>query len=133
MLPESGSFLKEPVELDIYPTKTYGMRIEEGRIVGQADGLEAMNQAVYKALSTQRSAYPAYSDNYGAELTDLIGMPMSYVLPEFKRRIAEALTWDSRIDSVDGFAFETGQGRVLARFTVHTIFGDAQGEWEVPV
>ena len=133
MLPERGALLREGFEVAVYPSKTYAMRIGEGTIVGMTDGLDAIAQAVYKALSTERSAYMAYSDNYGVELVGLIGMPTSYVLPELKRRITEALTWDSRIDSVDGFAFEVKDGKVLARFTVHSIHGDARAEWEAVI
>ena len=133
ILPESGDFLKENARVAIYPSKTYAMRREAGTVVGMTDGLDAIEQAVYKALMTERSAYLAYSDNYGVELNDLIGMPTSYVLPELKRRITEALCWDTRIDSVDGFAFDVEKGRVHARFTVHSTEGDRMGEIEVAV
>ena len=128
---DGAVFLAEEWKLGIYPSRTHEMDLERGVIIGHTDGLAAMNQVIYKALLTQRSAYMAYSDNYGMEMSDLIGMPISYVLPEIKRRVTEALTWDTRIDSVDGFAFETGHGKVHASFTVHTIYGDLPGGMEV--
>ena len=46
-----------------------------------------------------------YSWDYGVELADLFGEPVSYVCPELERRITEALLQDGRIEGVDGFSF----------------------------
>lgn len=63
---------------------------------------------------------------------DLYGEPVSFVYPELERRITEALTWDERIQSVDGFEFNsTEKGSVCVSFAVHTIYGDIQAEKEV--
>ena len=120
-------------EISIYPSKTYYMDIERYRIIGNTDGIEAMPQAIFLALSTERSTFPAYSDNYGVELMDLYGMPTTYVLPELERRIKEALEWDSRIDLVDNFEFELKGSNITATFTVHTIFGDIEAERTVEI
>ena len=74
-----------------------------------------------------------FSDNYGIELADLYGEPMSYVMAELERRIIEALTWDSRIESVDNFEFEVNGRNVHVTFTVHTNFGEVDSESEVEV
>lgn len=124
---------EEDLELITYPTKTYYMDLEKGRIRGFSDDLESMKQVIFLALNTERSTYLAYSDNYGVELVDLIGEPMSYVLAELERRITEALTWDSRIESVDNFEFEVDGRSVHVTFTVHTDFGDIDSESEVEV
>ena len=124
---------QEDLELNTYPTKTYNMELENGRIRGFSDDLESMKQVIFLALNTERSTYLAYSDNYGVELVDLIGEPMSYVLAEMERRITEALTWDSRIESVDNFEFEVDGRNVHVTFTVHTDFGDIDSESEVEV
>lgn len=124
---------QEDLELITYPTKTYNMELENGRIRGFSDDLESMKQVIFLALNTERSTYLAYSDNYGVELVDLIGEPMSYVLAEMERRITEALTWDSRIESVDNFEFEVDGRNVHVTFTVHTDFGDIDSESEVEV
>lgn len=127
LIPQN-SFPDDEFEFVIFPTKTYAMDLKNGRIIGYTDGQEAMKQAIYKVLNTERFEYGAYSNNYGVELNELIGMPMTYVLPEIKRCITEALTWDSRINSVDGFEFETKMGKVHCTFTVHTIHGDIDAE-----
>ena len=113
----------------ILPTKTYHLRILTMRVQGLTDGLEAMKQAVFKVLQTERYRYSKiYSGNYGVELWDLIGQPIPYVLPEIQRRIMEALTWDERITGVDGFEFEVQKSNVHTTFKVHTIFGDIEIE-----
>ena len=61
------------------PTNTYRIIIDKDRVSGETDGLEAMKQAVYLILSTERYAYPIYSWNYGVELKDLFGQPTTYV------------------------------------------------------
>lgn len=131
LAPKGNDAVGAQMEYDIYPSKTYGLDTEHGRISGYVDALEAVRQAVEKALMTERYAYAAYTGNYGAELCAKLGMPASYVMPEIKRAICEALEWDSRIDSVDGFTFSR-EGRTLrAAFTVHSIYGDFDSETEV--
>lgn len=127
-LEEGEVLLGTDYETTIYPSYSYHMKIEEGRIQGMTDNLESMKQVVFCILNTERSEYLAYSPNYGVELLELIGKPTSYVLPELERRITEALTWDSRIESVDGFEFEINHSKVHVTFTVHTIYGDLREE-----
>ncbi len=129
MIPSSTGFLEQDFEIAEQPTKTYKMQIESNLIRGYTDGPDAMKQAIYKILSTERYQYVMYSWNYGIELLDLYGEPVSYVCPELERRIAEALTWDDRIKSVDNFDFDTSKkGEILVTFTAHTSFGDVTAE-----
>ena len=105
------------------------MNLDTGSIRGYTDKLDAMRQAIFKILQTERYQYIMYSWNYGIETLDLYGEPISYVCPELERRITEALTWDERIESVDNFEFDLPQkGVVHVSFTAHTIFGDVQAE-----
>lgn len=98
------------------------------------DGLEAIKQAVYKILNTERYSYIIYSWNYGIELKDLFGQAMSYVCPELERRVTEALTQDSRITAVTDFEFDTSKRGVLSTtFTVHTDLGSFEAEKEVEI
>lgn len=107
------------------PTLTYGMILERSRMRRRVDGKDAMKQAIFKILQTERYQYSQiYSDNYGVEFWTLIGTPITYAIPEIERRITEALTWDQRITSVDNFEFTPGRNEVLTKFTAHTIFGD---------
>lgn len=132
MIPSNTGFLEQDFEIERQPTHTHKMNLESQLIRGYTDGLEAMEQAIYKILLTERYQYVMYSWNYGIELLDLFGMPVSYVCPELERRITEALTWDDRIESVDNFEFDLSKkGVVHVSFTAHTIFGDVQAEREV--
>ena len=109
------------------PTKTYKMELEENsdRISGFTDEQEAMKQAIYKIIRTERYKYIIYDWNYGIELEDLFGMPVNYCVPEIERRIREALLQDTRISEVNNFEFDTSKkGIVLVKFTAYTEFGE---------
>ena len=101
---------------------------EETISFDRIDGLEAVKQAVWLILNIERCRYVIYSWNYGVELEDLFGQPVSFVRPELERRIRQALTQDTRIRAVDGFSFERRGKALLCTFTVHTIFGSFRGE-----
>lgn len=131
MIPSTVGFLGEDFEIKEQPSLTYKMRADN-LVRGYADGLEAVRQAIFKTIMTERYQYVMYSWNYGIELLDLYGEPMTYVCPELRRRITEALLWDDRIRSVDGFEFDFPQkGVVHVAFVAHTLFGDVQAEREV--
>lgn len=132
MIPSNTGFLEQNFELEEQPTYTYKMNLDTGSIRGYTDKLDAMEQAIFKILQTERYQYIMYSWNYGIETLDLYGEPISYVCPELERRITEALTWDERIKNVDNFEFELPQkGVIHVSFIAHTIFGDVQAETEV--
>lgn len=105
-------------------TETYKMHISLETINGKTDEQEAMMQAIYKILNTERYAYPIYSDNYGIELIDLIGEDAEWVCPELQRRIEEALLQDERIKEVSDFDFTIEDDKIHVSFTASTIFGD---------
>lgn len=128
MIPSVSGFLEQDFVIEEQPSKTYKTHLDESIILGYADRQEAMVQVVFNILNTERYQYVIYSWNYGIELIDLYGQPVSYVIPELKRRIAEALTWDERIISVDNFSFDVDKGKITCNFTVHTIFGDIETE-----
>jgi len=115
------------------PSKTFAFRIDQNRLISTTDGLDAVTQAVYLILSTERYAYPIYSWNYGVELKNLVGKPIYYALSEIKRRITDALMQDDRILSVDDFSFEKEKRSVHVSFTVHSSFGDISAESVVEI
>ena len=114
------------VTQETYPNKTYKMQIDDDRVQGTiTKNLQAVRQAVYKILNTERYKHVIYSWNYGVELQNLFGKPMPYVLPEIPRRITEALTQDDRITDVTNYDLSyTKDGSVLAKFTVVSIYGE---------
>lgn len=133
MLP-NRAFDTGDFEIAEQPTLTHRMDRERDCVKGRTDGIDAMKQAVYKILMTERYGSVIYSGNYGIELSDLFGQPVSYVCPELERRITEALLWDSRIESVDNFQFDfSKKGAVSVRFNVQTVFGGFESEKEVNI
>lgn len=129
MIPSTNGFLETDFEFEEQPTHTYKMNFQKNAVRGYADNIEAMEQAIYKILLTERFQYIMYSGNYGIETLDLYGQPISYICPELERRIKEALLWDNRIESVDNFEFDISKkGEIHVIFTVKTIFGDITAE-----
>lgn len=115
----------ELVEESEQPTKTYKMWLDENRVRSYTDKQDAMRQAIFKILQTERYQYKnVYSNNYGVEFWDLYGQPPAYCVPEIERRITEALTWDERIESVSDFSFEIKKKIVSVSFVANTIFGE---------
>lgn len=134
MIPEVNDGLIADFDETIeQPSKTYKLNTVKNRIVGYIDEIEALKQAIFLILNIERYDYIIYSWNYGVELSDLFGKPIPFVLPEIKRRVTEALVQDDRIDSVDTFKFVVNKGKVLATFTVHSIYGEIEAEKEVMV
>lgn len=132
MIPKNDDLLLD-FTVETQPSLTYKMNINEETIFKKTDDLEAIKQAVYKILNTERYRHVIYSWNYGIELQDLFGMPLPYVYPELKRRITEALTWDDRILDVTDFSFSHKRGEVSATFIVHAIAGSFESERTVKV
>lgn len=135
MLPVRENVSVEIVEEnEVMTTKTHKIQMFGDKIYGKVDGLNAMEQACYKILNTERYNYIIYSWNYGIELKDLFGKPKSYckvVLPE---RIKEALKQDERVLDVYNFSFTDLARSILAvTFTVSTIFGEIDMGKEVQI
>lgn len=134
MIPAVNEFLPIDFEVKATTSNTYEMYIREEFIVGECDEVKAIAQAIYKILSTERYQYRIYSWNYGIELADLFGEPVTYVCPELERRITEALTQDSRILFVDTFVFDIHKKRTIyVTFIAHTIFGEIGADTEVGI
>ena len=113
------------------PSRTY--KLFGRKIQGLTDGIEAIKQAIYKALNTEKYEYPIYSFNYGAELESLIGKDPAYVKVELKRRITECLMQDDRIQSVDNFTCSAFGDTVQCKFDVKSIYGTIPVEKAVTV
>lgn len=120
-------------EVTSKPSKTYKVNFVDNQIRGFVDELDAVKQAIMFILNTERYEYEIYPWSYGIELNDLYGQHISYVYPELKRRIKEALTQDDRIESVDNFSFEKRGNQVTINFIAHTIFGDTQAQKVVEI
>lgn len=134
MLPKTtGTVVPVSLREKERPSRTYGIVRETGRISGIVDSLEAVRQAVYCILNTERYDHLIFSWNYGVELKDLYGRPAPFVKSEVKRRIREALMQDKRVRDVGGFVFRQERGLLKVSFTVHSTLGDLQMDKEVAV
>lgn len=132
MIPTT-EILTTPIEEVTYPTRTYKILIDNNRISGYTDDLDAVIQAIYLILNTERYRHIIYSWDYGVEFLDLFGKPMPYVISEVERRIVDALTQDDRIEEVNNFVFERDGKKLHVTFDVRTIYGTVEAEKEVEI
>lgn len=133
MIPKTSNLTAE-LEIETISSRTQHMQILSKSIVGHCDNLEAMKQLIYQILNTERYEHIIYSWNYGIELKDLYGQPITYACAELERRIREALTQDERIQSVEAFEFDVSKkGKVSVSFMTKTIFGVVEAGKEVTI
>lgn len=119
------------IQEQAFESRTY--QLSDTRIEGFVDELEALKQAIYKVLSTEKYEYPIYSFDYGIAWKELIGEEAAYVRAEMKRMIEEALQQDDRILEIDGFTFEFYEDVCKCTFEVQSIYGNIEIEKEVQV
>ena len=124
MIPAANGFLNGDFAVAEQSSYTFYLDIDRNVVFGFTDNLDAMRQAIYLILETERYQYVIFSWNYGIELLDLFGRQMTFVLPEIKRRVTEALLQDTRILRLEDFDFKVNKNIVLTTFTAATIYGD---------
>lgn len=126
LLPSNTFNIGEEIEIISQPTYTYFYDTVNKRIVEHVDGIEAMKQAIYKIIETERYAYQIYDWNYGIELEGLIGKDPLFAMSEMKRVFTEALTQDDRILSLSDFKVtqKNTNSDFLISFTANTTEGD---------
>lgn len=112
-------------------SKTY--KINNNRIYGTVDDIEALKQAIYLILNVERYEHIIYSWDYGIELKNLFGKDTNYVIAELERVIKEALIQDDRINDVTDFEFETVKNKVHCTFIVKSIYGDLEMDKSIEV
>jgi len=94
----SGAIGVEQIEVVPFPSNTY--RLTDTQLIGSIDGINAVEQAVYHILSTERYAYAIYDDNYGVELEKYIGRSFGYLETTIQNTLRDALLQDDRILAV---------------------------------
>lgn len=131
MIPQVADSLKS-VSIKVYPSLTYRLDMDTGRVRGRVDGIDAIRQSVYKIISTERYAYLIYTWNYGIELERFIGSDYDFVSSDMERTITEALIQDDRILGIKDFSINrTGPDKVHIMFTVESVEGEVRIEEEV--
>lgn len=120
---------EEGFVIESEPSLTYKLDLEN-KIVQTVliDEKEALKQAIYKILHTERYAYDMYDWDYGVEMADYIGQDIDEVLPDIQNAIEDALTADDRIESVDYIEVEQEKGKLYISMQINTIYGDLEVE-----
>ena len=131
MIPQTGDDLRQDFVFTTLPSRTLKMDHDYKTINGTIDQIQAVEQAVFLILTTERYQWLIFSWDYGVELQNLIGKDPEYCIPEIERRIREALLQDDRITAVENFQFELNKRKVLTTFTVISIFGEITTTLEV--
>ena len=113
---------------------TYGLDLKNKRIVKRIDDIEAMEQAIFKILSTERQAHIIYDDSYGVELERFIGKNIDFIKSDIERTISEALLADDRILSISNFTInDLIKDSLHIEFDVNTVYGNIPIKSEVNV
>lgn len=133
MIPQTGDDLRQDFVFTTIPSRTLKLDHDWKTITGTIDQIQAVEQAVFLILTTERYQWLIFSWNYGVELRNLIGKDPEYCIPEIERRIREALLQDDRITAVENFEFELNKKKVLTTFTVISIFGGITTTLEVDI
>lgn len=131
--PFTGTVTANTYTSDLPTPKEYAWDFDNDRFLYDADGKhkivegdEAIKIWIYKALSTERFRYLAYSWQYGIELRPFIGKVMSVQqrYSEIKRVIVECLMVNPYIKSIDTIDIQHEGDTVDISITLTTIYGE---------
>lgn len=128
MLPDYNTIYQQD---NTMPSKTYYINRNTNRISGYIDDKDAIIQAIYLILSTERYESVIYNWYYGTEFDSLVGKDRDFVKSELKRRIAEAILEDDRILDVTDFDISFNKDVANVVFLVETNIGGININWEV--
>lgn len=133
MLPDYNDDLQADFAFTQLPGRTYRIDFNTNTITGSLDGIEAVKQAIFLILSSERTQYEIYSWNYGVEINRLIGQPPELVQARLENTITDALMQDDRIMSVLGFEFTQEGHKTHVTFMVGTSEGEIETGWTFDV
>lgn len=131
----ADTFIPIPIETvteaEEQPSLTYHLDLDNGRIVGKVDGLEAVNQAIRKAIITPRFKCLIYDRQYGNEVEEAVivkDATQEYTEAAAEGFVKDALLPDTRILSIYNFAIEVEGDGVRIAFRADTIYGETEIE-----
>ena len=116
------------------PSRTYSLDLDRGHIVGNIDGIEAVSQAIRKAIITPRFKCLIYDNQYGSEIEETVvakDASEDYILATAEGFIRDALLPDTRIIDISNFEFDFIGDSAHIKFTAETIFGQTDIEEEI--
>ena len=111
------------------PSLTYRLDIDNGRIVGKIDGIEAVNQAIRKAIITPRFKCLIYDNQYGSEIEEAVitkNATRNYIEAAIEGFIKDALLPDTRILSLYDFKITFQEDSACIFFKADTVFGETE-------
>lgn len=126
MIPETTYTpeMLEEIPVIRQPSLGWGVDFENKRITGEIDNIEAVKQAIYLILSTERYSKEIYTWNYGVETYDLYQMNKYFIIPNLQKRIFDAVYQDDRVTEISNFKVEVQGRNYIVTFDVTTIYGD---------
>lgn len=131
-LPQIANEINDNIYTYREPDVTY--RLNEKNVSGKIDKLEAMKQAVYHIIMTERYSNPIYDLNYGIELQQYIGKDFGFLVAGIQETLRDALLQDDRITDVivtDISKSTEQKNSCLVQFEVYTIYGNYTEEMNV--
>ena len=144
IFPDWGETPEETLEETVLPlfrewavdweNQSFALRNGEPYLVS---GDEALKIWVTRALrpESERFRYTAWSADYGNELASLLGgcVDQRILKSQVRQYMRDALLVSPYIREVDGFVFSKEGSRVVAGFTVHTVYEKLTQTTEVPI
>ena len=107
---------------------------ETSRINGTVNGLEAVRNAVWHILHTERHDYAMNLPNEGIELRQFLGQSFSYFYAKIDQVVEDALLQDDRILSVKVFNKRQPQPRqAYCEVEVHSVYGRIRDGFNIPL
>ncbi|MCM1530127.1 MAG: DUF2634 domain-containing protein [Alistipes sp.] len=109
------------------PSMTYHLDLDRGRISEKIDGIEAVNQAIRKAIITPRFKCLIYDNQYGSEIEEAIiagDATQEYIETVIEGFVTDCLKPDTRILSVYDFSVTLENDSAYISFKADTIFGE---------
>lgn len=124
---EINELLDDRVEFErVRPSLTYALNVKNERIVGKVDEVDALKQAIYKEINTEKDVYPIYT-NYGLKKKDLFGQEKRYAYMILTDRVRDCLMDDDRILDVYDFEYVedmSEKDNLCMSFSVDSVFGE---------
>lgn len=129
----TGAGITNNLTITRQPGRTWYINQTTGRIQGETDGRDAVQQAVDIILHVERFRWQIYQPYSGMQWDGLIGSDPGYVALEVQRRIRDALLVDDRVTGISNFSYTMVGESMIASFAVDTVYGDVPASLEVTV
>lgn len=94
----------------------------------RVDGSKALAIWARNALLTPRGRYEIFTEDYGSDLEDLIGVSSDaeYLAAEAERMVEECVTMHEGITGIDNFTSTFDDGTLAITFTLVTDYGEEE-------